>query len=77
MRSIRPHSPGNSNSFQSSAALSSSDGAHSEICSFHIGGANVVLADGSVHFLKAFVNINLVLRMVTRDRGEVIPSDAF
>jgi prepilin-type processing-associated H-X9-DG protein len=49
----------------------------SEIYSFHTSGANVLLADGSVHFLRAFVDINLVLRLVTRDRGEIIPPDLF
>jgi prepilin-type N-terminal cleavage/methylation domain-containing protein/prepilin-type processing-associated H-X9-DG protein len=47
-----------------------------EIYAFHTGGANVLLGDGSVHFLKAQTSINVVIPLVTRNGGEVLPSDA-
>jgi prepilin-type N-terminal cleavage/methylation domain-containing protein len=43
-----------------------------EIYSFHSGGANVVCADGSVHFLSASTNINIVAALITRAGGESI-----
>lgn len=46
-----------------------------EIYAFHSGGANICLADGSVRFLKASATMDLVLSLLTRNRGEVIPSD--
>jgi prepilin-type N-terminal cleavage/methylation domain-containing protein/prepilin-type processing-associated H-X9-DG protein len=42
-----------------------------EVYSFHPGGANAVFADGSVHFLKAGIDIRLFARLVTRAGGEV------
>ena len=42
-----------------------------ELYSFHPGGANVVMADGSVHFLKASLDIRILARLVTRAGGEV------
>jgi prepilin-type N-terminal cleavage/methylation domain-containing protein/prepilin-type processing-associated H-X9-DG protein len=43
-----------------------------EIYSFHPGGANMVFADGSVHFLKTGIDIRLLARLVTRAGGEVL-----
>jgi prepilin-type processing-associated H-X9-DG protein len=43
-----------------------------EIYSFHPGGANTVFADGSVHFLKAGIDIRLLAGLVTRAGGEVV-----
>jgi len=45
-----------------------------EIYAFHPGGAMVLMADGHVQFLKATVKLDLVLQLLTRDRGEVIPN---
>jgi len=42
-----------------------------EIYSFHSGGANILMCDGSVRFLKQTVHIDIVLQLLTRDRGEV------
>ncbi len=50
---------------------------HKEIYSFHTGGANVVMADGSVHFLKQSTTLDVVLQLLTRARGEVISADAY
>jgi prepilin-type N-terminal cleavage/methylation domain-containing protein/prepilin-type processing-associated H-X9-DG protein len=43
-----------------------------EVYSFHPSGANAVLADGSVHFLNADIDIRIVARLVTRAGGEVV-----
>ena len=43
-----------------------------EIYAFHPGGAMILLADGSVRFLKASVKLDVVLQLLTRDRGEVV-----
>jgi prepilin-type N-terminal cleavage/methylation domain-containing protein/prepilin-type processing-associated H-X9-DG protein len=43
-----------------------------EIYAFHLGGANVVMADGSVRFLKASTPIDIIYQLLTRARGEII-----
>jgi prepilin-type N-terminal cleavage/methylation domain-containing protein/prepilin-type processing-associated H-X9-DG protein len=43
-----------------------------EVYSFHSGGANAVFADGSVHFLKASLDMRMLARMATRAGGEVV-----
>ena len=43
-----------------------------EVYSFHPGGANVVLADGSVRFLQAVTDIRVLARLITRAGGEVV-----
>jgi prepilin-type processing-associated H-X9-DG protein len=43
-----------------------------EVDSFRPGGANAVFADGSVHFLKAGMDIRSFARVVTRAGGEVV-----
>jgi prepilin-type N-terminal cleavage/methylation domain-containing protein/prepilin-type processing-associated H-X9-DG protein len=48
-----------------------------EIYAFHSGGANTVLADGSVRFIKQSTSLDVVLQLLTRNRGEVINSDAY
>ena len=48
-----------------------------EVYSFHPNGANVVFADGSVHFLRADINIRVFARMVTRAGGEIISAEDF
>jgi prepilin-type N-terminal cleavage/methylation domain-containing protein/prepilin-type processing-associated H-X9-DG protein len=47
-----------------------------EIYAFHPGGAMVVMGDGSVRFLKATIRLDTVLQLLTRDRGEVLNSEA-
>jgi len=42
-----------------------------EVYSFHPGGANAVFADGSVHFLKAAIDIRIFARLATYAGGEV------
>ena len=48
-----------------------------EVYSFHTGGANVVFADGSVHFLKATIDIRVFARLVTRAGGEVVSASDY
>jgi prepilin-type N-terminal cleavage/methylation domain-containing protein/prepilin-type processing-associated H-X9-DG protein len=48
-----------------------------ELYSFHPNGANAVFADGSVHFLRAGVSIQVLAALVTRAGGEVVPAGDF
>ena len=60
------------------AATYSSD--HSNITnanSNHPGGANVVMADGSVRFVKSTLATNIWWALGTRAGGEVVSSDAY
>jgi prepilin-type N-terminal cleavage/methylation domain-containing protein/prepilin-type processing-associated H-X9-DG protein len=50
---------------------------NSEIYSFHSGGANVVFADGSVHFLRETIDLCLLAKLVTRAGGEAINSSDY
>jgi prepilin-type processing-associated H-X9-DG protein len=45
---------------------------NSEIYSFHTNGANVVFADGSVHFLNSNMDLCTLAALVTRAGGETI-----
>ena len=47
---------------------------NSEIYSFHDGGANVVFADGSVHFITQRINLCTLAALVTRAAGEIVGS---
>jgi len=47
----------------------------SEIYSFHSGGANLVMMDGSVRFLKQTTDITIVAALLTKEGGEVIQPD--
>ena len=53
-----------------SSAFYGTDGT-SQIYSFHSGGVNATLVDGSVRFISASTNIRTFARLVTRDGGEV------
>jgi prepilin-type N-terminal cleavage/methylation domain-containing protein len=46
-----------------------------EIYSFHIGGANHVFADGSVHFVGESMSIRLFCRLLTKAGGEEAPTE--
>jgi len=45
------------------------------IYSFHTGGASVVMADGSVRFLRQSASADVVAGMITRAGGELVPGD--
>jgi prepilin-type N-terminal cleavage/methylation domain-containing protein/prepilin-type processing-associated H-X9-DG protein len=44
--------------------------------SYHAGGANVLLLDGSVQFIKGTINLSLWNALGTRSGGEVVSADA-
>lgn len=48
-----------------------------EIYAFHTSGANLAMADGSVRFLKQSVNLDVVLQLLTRARGDIVSPDAY
>jgi type II secretory pathway pseudopilin PulG len=50
---------------------------NNEIYGFHTAGALVVMGDGSVRLLRAGTDVNVVIPLITRAGGEVIPSNAF
>ena len=43
----------------------------------HSGGCNFCFGDGSVKFIKATINFNVYQALSTRDKGEVVSSDAY
>jgi prepilin-type N-terminal cleavage/methylation domain-containing protein/prepilin-type processing-associated H-X9-DG protein len=45
--------------------------------SFHPGGANILMADGSVKFLKDTTNLATIWALGSRAQGEVISSDSY
>ena len=47
------------------------------MASYHPGGANVLMADGSVRFLKDSTNQQTVWALCTRAQGEIISADAY
>ncbi|MBX6314254.1 MAG: DUF1559 domain-containing protein [Isosphaeraceae bacterium] len=47
------------------------------LSSYHSGGANVLMCDGSVRFLKDSTNMGTVWALGSRAQGEVISSDAY
>ncbi len=48
-----------------------------EIYSFHVGGANALFVDGSVHFLKDTISVQSVASLVTRAGGEILSSGSY
>jgi prepilin-type N-terminal cleavage/methylation domain-containing protein/prepilin-type processing-associated H-X9-DG protein len=45
--------------------------------SFHSGGANVLMCDGSVKFLKSSTNMMTIWALGSRAQGEVLSADAY
>jgi prepilin-type N-terminal cleavage/methylation domain-containing protein/prepilin-type processing-associated H-X9-DG protein len=48
-----------------------------EIYAFHPAGANVCMADGSVRFVGANLDLNIAISLLTRDRGEQLATTDF
>ncbi len=44
----------------------------SELYAFHIGGAQFLFGDGSVHFLSQSINGQTFVAVMTRDRGDIV-----
>jgi prepilin-type N-terminal cleavage/methylation domain-containing protein/prepilin-type processing-associated H-X9-DG protein len=47
------------------------------LSSYHPGGANVAMADGSVRFLKASTNQVTMWQLASRAQGEVVSADSY
>ncbi len=47
------------------------------LSSFHPGGANVLMCDGSVRFLKDSTNLNTLWAIGSRNQGEVVSADSY
>jgi prepilin-type processing-associated H-X9-DG protein len=45
--------------------------------SYHSGGANALMADGSVRFLKDSLNQQTLWAIGTRNYGEVVSADSY
>ena len=45
--------------------------------SYHSGGANVAMCDGSVRFLKDSTAYQTVWSIASRDQGEAVSADQF
>ncbi len=58
-------------------AQNNNAGNNDEIFSFHPGGANVLMGDGSVRFLKESLNVITLRGLVTLAGSEVISSDSY
>jgi len=52
-------------------------GANDELFSFHPGGVNVLMGDGSARFIKDTINPVALRALVTRAGGEVISADQY
>jgi prepilin-type processing-associated H-X9-DG protein len=48
-----------------------------EMYSLHPGGANVLMGDGSVRFVRQSINLMTWAAMSSRGNGEVISADAY
>jgi prepilin-type N-terminal cleavage/methylation domain-containing protein/prepilin-type processing-associated H-X9-DG protein len=53
------------------------DNSQGDIFSFHVSGANVLFADGSVRFIRQSVSINTLAALVTKAGFEVVPPDSY
>ncbi len=53
------------------------DGTFQNVNSRHPGGANLLFADGSVHFIKSSIAIKTYWALGTRANGEVLSSDSY
>jgi prepilin-type processing-associated H-X9-DG protein len=47
------------------------------LSSFHPGGCNVLMCDGSVKFLKDSTNLQTIWALGSRAQGEVLSADAY
>jgi prepilin-type N-terminal cleavage/methylation domain-containing protein len=46
-----------------------------EVYAFHTGVANAIMTDGSVRTLKAGLPVSILVPLITRAQGELLPSD--
>ncbi|WP_422923245.1 DUF1559 domain-containing protein [Singulisphaera sp. PoT] len=59
------------------ATAGNNAGANDELFSFHPGGVNVLMGDGSVRFLKDSISLVTLRGLITLRGGEVISADQF
>jgi prepilin-type N-terminal cleavage/methylation domain-containing protein/prepilin-type processing-associated H-X9-DG protein len=69
--------PANGTAWNPGATAGNNAGANDELFSFHSGGVNVLMGDGSVRFLKDSINVVTLRALVTLNGGEVVSSDSF
>jgi prepilin-type N-terminal cleavage/methylation domain-containing protein/prepilin-type processing-associated H-X9-DG protein len=50
---------------------------YQEVYAFHPSGANTLFADGAVHLLKAKLGLDVIVKAITYNGGEVLPPDLF
>ncbi len=60
---------------QGSGPVAVNGSSDNEIYGFHVGGANVLLGDGSVRLLTANVSLAMVSIFVSRSGGEILPEE--
>jgi prepilin-type N-terminal cleavage/methylation domain-containing protein/prepilin-type processing-associated H-X9-DG protein len=65
------------NSFNGGSTGNKQDPGIFALSSFHPGGANVLLADGSVRFLKNSTNLGALWALGSRNQGEIVSSDSY
>jgi prepilin-type N-terminal cleavage/methylation domain-containing protein/prepilin-type processing-associated H-X9-DG protein len=58
-------------------AQGSNAGNNEELFSFHPGGINILMGDGSVRFLKDSVNVVTLRALISLNGGEVISADQY
>ena len=73
---LQPPNPRYPNCTQNGAASLNAPGMYT-LSSPHPGGCNVLLADGSVRFLKDSTNTQVVWALGSRAQGEIISADAY
>jgi prepilin-type N-terminal cleavage/methylation domain-containing protein/prepilin-type processing-associated H-X9-DG protein len=69
--------PTGTTSFGSGPCAMNCNNLQGDIYAFHIGGANIGFADGSVHFVSSSISIANLAALVTKGGGEVVPSDSY
>jgi prepilin-type N-terminal cleavage/methylation domain-containing protein/prepilin-type processing-associated H-X9-DG protein len=58
-------------------SLPSTTSVTNQVYSFHSQGANVVMADGSVKFIQQSIKLEILIALLTRAYGEVIPPESY
>jgi prepilin-type N-terminal cleavage/methylation domain-containing protein len=61
----------------SSAVWTLGTGANVSLYSGHVGGAHILLCDGSAHFISERIALSVLLSLASRDGGEPIDPNAF
>jgi prepilin-type N-terminal cleavage/methylation domain-containing protein/prepilin-type processing-associated H-X9-DG protein len=72
---MMPGVPPPTNDFPGPCAVNCTNGEN--VYSFHPGGANILLTDGSLRFLNAGVDLNTLAILLTPNDGLLLPADAY